>query len=476
MTTSTTHAASAEVTVIDTHARWPLLYLIGAALLWIVGSGVLALIAAIQLHSPAFFAECEWFTHGRMEAMRETTFVYGWAANAGLAVGTWILGRLGGHPLRALNWVLVGAVFWNIAVAGGLVGIAMGDMTSFALLQLPRYVQPLLVFAYAAVGISGVLAWSGRKRDATYASQWYAAAALFLFPWLLTATQMVLLWWPVRGVVQAIGNYWYAQGVVSLWLTPFALAAAYYIVPKVAGRAVPSYEAAPLSFWTLIVVGTWTGGRYLVGGPVPAWIPTMAVVGSSLLLFHYVVVGLNMRIAIGAGGTAMNYIRFGLVAYLCNGLLEILTSFRGLALQVQFTLASAAMQQVALYGAISMILFGAIHYMVPRLTGRGWSSPALTAGHLVLVMVGIVGSVLALVAAGQTQGVLLMDPKVPYAEIFGQMRFALLMNTSAQLVLLAANLLLLVNFARTACVCCAEAAAPSSELFRQPATLEAPAS
>lgn len=180
MTTSTTHATSAEVTVIDTHARWPLLYLIGAALLWLVGSGVLALIAAIQLHSPAFFGECEWFTHGRMEAMRETAFVYGWAANAGLAVGPWILARLGGHPLRALNWVVIGAVFWNVGVAAGLVGIASGDMTSFALLQMPRYVQPLLVFAYAAVGISGVLAWSGRKRDGTYASQWYAAAALFL--------------------------------------------------------------------------------------------------------------------------------------------------------------------------------------------------------------------------------------------------------------------------------------------------------
>lgn len=296
------------------------------------------------------------------------------------------------------------------------------------------------------------------------------------FPWLLTATQMVLLWWPVRGVVQAIGNYWYVQGVVSLWLAPFALAAAYYIVPKVTGRAVPSYEAAPLSFWVLIFVGTWTGGRFLIGGPVPAWIPTLAVVGSSLLLFHYVVVGLNLRIAIETGGTAMNYIRFGLVAYVCHGLLEVLTSFRGLALQVQFTLAAAALQQVILYGAISMIFFGAIQYMVPRLTGRGWSLPSFSRGHLVLVMVGIVGSVLALVMAGQTQGALLQDPKVSFAEIFSQVRFALLLNTSAQLVLLAANLLLLVNFARTVCVCGEEASASPPGLFRQPGTMEAPAS
>jgi len=48
MTTPSTHAAAAEVTVIDRHARWPLLLLLGAAISWLVVSGVLALIAAIS--------------------------------------------------------------------------------------------------------------------------------------------------------------------------------------------------------------------------------------------------------------------------------------------------------------------------------------------------------------------------------------------------------------------------------------------
>ncbi|MDQ1257224.1 MAG: hypothetical protein QG656_1827, partial [Candidatus Hydrogenedentes bacterium] len=335
MTTLPTNAASAEVTVIDHHARWPLLLMLGAALVWLVASSVLALISAIQLHSPAFFAECAWFTHGRMQAMQETAFVYGWAANAGLAIGGWILGRLGGHPLRALNWMVVGMVFWNLAVAAGLVGIATGDMTTFTLLQLPRYVQPLMVFAYAAIAIPGVLAWAGRKRAGTYVAQWYIVAALFLFPWFLTATQSLLLWTPVPGVVQAIGASWYGQGVLSIWLSPLALAGAYYVVPKVAGRTLPSYEAAPLAFWILIFVGTWTGGRHLIGGPVPAWIPTIAVVGHGLLLFHYVVVALNLRIVLDATGPAIRFISFGLVAYLASGLFETIASFRTMAVHTQ---------------------------------------------------------------------------------------------------------------------------------------------
>lgn len=475
MTTPPTHATPAEVTAIDTQARGPLLPLVGAALTWLVVSGVFALISAVQLHSPAFYSECAWFTHGRMAALHETAFVYGWAANAGLAIGLWLLGRLGGQSLRALNWAVVGGVFWNLGVAVGLVGIVVGDMTSFSLLQLPRYVQPLMVLAYSAIAIPGILAWSGRNRAGTYASQWYAVAALFLFPWLLTAAQVVLLWSPVRGVVQAIGAAWYAQGVWSLWLVPLALAGAYYVVPKVSGRTLPGYEAAPWSFWTLILVGTWTAGRHLVGGPVPAWIPAIAVVGGALLLFHYLVVVLNLRVVIEAGGTAVKFVSFGLLAYLVNGLIEIVSSFRITAVHTQFTFFAAGLEQLALYGAVTMLFFGAIYFMVPRLAGRPWSSAVLTTGHLVAAIVGVVASVAALMAAGSTQSELLLKPAATFADIFGKVQIPLLAHTAAQFVLLGANLLLLVNFARTACVCGEGAPATPPAMFRQPPAVEAPA-
>ena len=473
--TSVERARSTEVTAIDTQARGSLLLLLGSGVLWLVVSGVLALIASIQLHSPGFLADCPWLTHGRMQALRETAFIYGWAANAGLAIALWVLGRLGGYPLRGLNWAIVGTLFWNLGVAAGLVGIAAGDLTSFSLLQLPRYVQPLLVFAYAAIAIPGVLAWTGRKTDGMFAAQWYAVAALFLFPWMFTAAQAVLLWMPVRGTVQAIAAGWFTQGAWTLWLAPLALAGAYYIVPKVAGKVLPAYESAPLAFWTLIYVGAWTGGRHLIGGPVPAWVATMAVVALSLLLFHYVVISLNFRIVFGAPGTAAKFIRFGVVAYLLAGALDFFTSFRAIALHTQFTFMATALEQLGLYGGVSMMFFGAIYYMVPRLTGLPWASSGLAAGHRVLVMGGLLLSIAALTLAGLTQGGGLLDAKVPFGEIFGHVRMPLLLNSAAQFVLLSGNLLLLVNFCRSACVC--KAGVPEGQnLFSPPSRLEAPAS
>ena len=144
MINAPTNGASAEVTAVDTTARWPLLFLIGSGIVWLLVSGVLALITSIQLHSPQFMADCSWLTHGRAVAERETAFVYGWAANAGIAIALWVLARLGGSPLRGTNWLFIGTLFWNLGVAIGLVGIATGDMTTFAFLQLPAYVQPLM--------------------------------------------------------------------------------------------------------------------------------------------------------------------------------------------------------------------------------------------------------------------------------------------------------------------------------------------
>jgi cytochrome c oxidase cbb3-type subunit 1 len=475
MTTAPTNAP-AEVTAIDTAARWPLLFLLVCAIKWLVWSGVLSLIASIQLVQPAFLADCFVFTHGRTVAMQESIFVYGWAANAGLALALWILGRLGGSPLRAGNWIIAGTIFWNIAVLLGVIGIATGDATSITFLQLPRYVQFLMLVAYCAIALPGVLAWAGRRTEGTYASQWYAVAALFLFPWLFSAAQLMLLWSPVRGTLQAVAGGWFSQGVWTLWLAPLALAPAYYVVPKVTGRVLPNYEFAPHSFWCLLVVGGFTGGRHLVGGPVPAWIASLAIVSCVLLLFHYFVVFINLRGGLGRGSTASRLVAMGVLAYVLGGLVDAITAFRGVAVVTQFTFVETAQQQLPLYGGFTLILFGAIYFAVPRLVGRGWSSAKLVGGHAALAFTGVAVLVAGLLAAGWVQGQDLLNAKVSFAEIVAHTRTWLLVATAAQGILLLGNLLFLVNFCQTAYCCCCCPAAPTEDPFRQPATMEATAS
>ena len=108
-----------------------------------------------------------------------------------------------------------------------------------------------------------------------------------------------------------------------------------------------------------------------------------------MVLFHFTVVALNLRGALTGGGTSLTFISFGLLAYLAGAVLDAVTSFRGVALVTQFTYFTTAQQQLALYGGISMLLFGSIYFALPRLTGRPWNSGSFVRSHKVLAMVGI---------------------------------------------------------------------------------------
>lgn len=442
--------ASTEVTEIDTTARGPLVLLLASALGWLLVSGVLALIATIQLYTPGFLAACPWLTYGHTQALQETAFIYGWAANGAFAVALWILGRLGGAPLRGLGLMTAGTVFWNFGVTFGLVCIMFGEATAVPFLQMPAYVHPLLLVAYAAIATPGILAWTGRRQQATFAAQWYAVAALFLFPWLYSAAQVMLLGAPVRGIGQAVVAAWFAQNLLSLWLVPTALAAAYYLVPKLTGRTIANYDFAPHGFWALLFFGAWTGARHLIGGPVPAWVPTLGIVTTLIVIFHYVIVALNLRGGLGRakGDAALGFVSFGLFAYLIGGVLDTVFSFRFFAETVQFTYFPVAQLKLALVGAYSFLILGAIYYLAPRITGVAWPSAGLIRAHFRLTLLGTVVTVVSLGAAGWTQGRGLLDAKASFAVIAARTHPWLLAATAGEGLLLLGSLVLTVHFFR----------------------------
>jgi cytochrome c oxidase cbb3-type subunit I len=443
----------ADRTSADTSGRLPLLYLIGSSILWLVLSSLLTLVTSIQLHTPQFLAEYSFFTYGRLHAAAETSFIYGWFGNLGLGLAIWILARLSGEKVRGSNWLFIGGLFWNVALSIAVIRLAFGDLTSISMYQLPGYVQPLMIIAYGAIAVSGMLAWTGRRRQMMYASQWYALASLFLFPWLLSVAYIMLDVAPVRGVLQAIVGGWYAQGLWTLWIAPLALASAYYVVPRMSGKVLPSYDTSALGFWTLLVVGGFTGARHLIGGPIPVWISSVAIVMTVTLLFHYIVVFLNLRPSLKGGSITLSFVAIGLICYVAGGFINALTSFRSYAVVTQFTVYEEAQKQLAFYGGASMMLFGTLYFAVPRLQGNRWSSNALIKGQFLLSAIGILIVVLSLATAGIVQGDALSNAKINFSDIAVQMKPYLLIASAGNALLLTSSILLAVNFLRTTLMC-----------------------
>ena len=442
---------------IDASARWPVLVFFGSAALWLVIGSALQLVASIQLHTPTFLADCEWFTHGRVAPAAQNALVYGWGMNAGFAFALWLMARLSASALRSGGWLLVAAPFWNLGVALGIAAILTGYSTSYDLLEMPRYVTLLLLGAYLLIGVWAITTFSIRNTENVYASQWYLLGAAFWFPWLYLVARLMLTTAPVRGVVQSIVNVWYVSGLLNLWFVPLALAAAYYFLPKILGKPIYDYYIAVIGFWWFALCSAFSAGARLIGGPVPAWVATLGSVGSMLVIAAVVMIGVNLFGTLAGNfdraqkSTTFRFILLSIFGFVLAAALNFALSVRSFAEVAQFTFIPELRDWLLLYACFSTAMFGAAYFILPRVTGQAWRAPVLISAHYAATVLGILALIVGLFAAGWQQGLLLNDATVPFADITKTLIPWLTFRSVALMLLSVGHVAFLINCIWIAC-------------------------
>ncbi len=454
----------ASVAEIDASCRWPVMFLLLGALLWLAFGSLLGLIASIKLHAPGLLAECPGLTYGRVQPAQTNAFLYGFAIPAGLATAIWILCRLGRCTLAACGSIIVAVIFWNFGVTMGEIGIFYGKSTGFAWLELSRSSNLLLLFCYVFIAAWAVVAYHRRSQSALYPSHWFLLAAIFWFPWIYSTAIGALLCVPLRGTLQASVDWWYQGNLSFVWLGCVGTAIIYYFLPKLVERPLHSYYLAVFGFWVLIFFGSWCG--IPAGAPLPAWMGAMSTAANAMLLIPLLALAINFR-ATAAGQSAkfsaspsLRFIGFGTASYLAAGLLGIAVAYRTIGERLRFTYFTTAITHLSTYGFYAMVIFGAIAYLVPRLVGRDWPSAGLSKLHFLGTSVGAVVYFVAMAIGGIVQGTGLNDSQVAFADVVkGTMPFVGV-GTIGITLMAAGNVALLLNFLwmmAVTCPCCGEA-------------------
>lgn len=434
---------------IDTSCRVPLLVLFGGAALWLVVGSVLALVASLTFHMPDKFGDCPWGTYGHLQPAADDALLYGFCIPAGLGVLLWIFARIGQTPLRGAMVPVVAAHLWHLGVLAGLVGIFVGDSTGFAWLEFPRGGSALLFFAYLLLGLWALMNFSGRNERGMFPSHWFLIAALFVFPWIYSTANILLVGWPVRGVVQAIIAWWFGNNLVFLWTSLVGIGAAFYFLPKFSGRPLHSYYYALFAFWTLLLFGSMRGVP--VGAPVPAWLPALSAMNSLFLIVPVIAIAIIgwKTVRGGAGreckGGSFCMIKFSFVAFILSALLLVTSACPHFSRLTQFTWFGAAQTQLQLYGFFAITMFGAIYHILPRAVGIEFAFPKLIRVQHWFAMAGIILFVVSLVIGGVVQGLKLQDPNVAFADSTKAMLPFLRASTMGLLFMLVANLLFTLN-------------------------------
>ena len=418
-------------------------------------NGTLAFIAGfIHLFHPllAGATDAAWLTVGRMVPAAAASMTYGWAASAAIGVGLWLLARLGRDPLRQGGVLLAAWLLWNLGLTLGVSAILYGQATSFHTLEFPRYVFPLLFTAFIFIGIWAVLLFRNRQFEETYISQWYALAAFLWFPWMYATAQLIVFFLPVQSAAKSIVAAWYAHSLVTTFFVPLALAFAYYLIPKVTGVTIHRYRLAKLGFWTWLLFSSWAGTYDLIGGPIPAWLSSVAIVASLLTVLPLWVIMTNLTGTMKGRYGGMRHspsLRFVVVAVFCflgATVAAALMGFRSVNETVHFTLVTAAGGHLLMYGFVSFTLFGAIYYIVPRLLGTEWASPALIRSHFWYATVGLGLIVASSALGGLVQGLGLDDPKIPMIAVLSFVKPFFAANLVATLLMLVGHVCLTASF------------------------------
>ncbi len=406
------------------------------SLLWLLTSSLLALLTSVKLHSPSVLANCTWLTYGHTRPAANDAFVYGFASQAGLAIALWILCRLGRNTLVGAGAIAIGTVFWNLGVALGLVGIFSGHTTGFDWLEFPIAGSAIMLAAYAVIGVCGLLTFKARQNPELYPSQWYILAALFWFPWLYTTARLLLVLAPVRGVMQLAVNGWFTGGLFNLWLGSLALAVLLYFIPKLSGAPLYSRALATLAFWTLAIFGSWA--CFYRGLPLPSWMISVGVSATLVLLVPMLATVSNLWFTLGdaqdAKAPLLGFFKTSLIFF---ALTVVLGVFAAMIPQLRLTLFGEGVEQLALYGFVGLALFGAIHYVAPRLTGV--KSHCCLHWNYRLTLVGLVIYCGAFFLGGIRQQHQLIDGSVPFAQVMDATKMPIRLSTLGLLLIVMGN-------------------------------------
>jgi cytochrome c oxidase cbb3-type subunit 1 len=392
---------------------------IAFACMWLVLGSLAGLTSSIKLHQPDWLTDQAWLTFGRIRTTHLTAVLYGWITNAAIGTILWLLPRLLRTRLQGAVWTMLGGAFINTGIAAGIGAISSGWTDGMEYLEMPWQIGIFVLVGFVMIVLPVLYTLVNRKVEHLYVTVWYAVAGLL---WISLLFLVAKLPGVHTGVQQATMNWWYGHNVLGLWFTPVSVGAIYYFLPKIIGRPVRSYNLSILGFWTLAFFYGQVGGHHLIGGPVPGWLTTLSSVQSLMMVIPVVAFSINMgltmkgRMHLARYSPTLRFMMFGGAMYFLSSLQGSFEALRSMNAVTHFTHYTVGHAHLGAYGFVSMVLFGAVYFMMPRVLNWEWPYPRLITVHFWLAAAGIAIYFVSLTVGGWLQGLAMLDPARPFMD------------------------------------------------------------
>jgi cytochrome c oxidase cbb3-type subunit I len=386
-------------------------FMVAGSVWFLVGTSY-GMFSAIHLLAPEFFNNIPWLVFGRTRPVHVNTVLLGFVANTLIGCGLYYVPALLRSHLwsERLGWA--SWFFWNLAILSGPFTF------SFGLSQGREYAEYLWIFDVCIMlaiilGIYNlIMTIVNRRETILYVSIWYFIGA---FIWTAGVYPIGnVMWRPetgaMPGLIDSIFLWFYGHDIVGLLLTPLAIGAAYYVLPRVTRTPIYSYTMSVFGFWSLVALYTHIGGHHILQAPIPDWLKTVSIVDSAAMVVPVVPVLANLwltarrRSSIVWHDPPARWVIVGSFWYLITCIQGPVQSLPNLQKVTHFNNWTIGHAHIAVLGFSGFIALGALWHILPLACKRKVYSDKLITLQFGLVMFGLTGFFAVLTIAGLIQG------------------------------------------------------------------------
>ncbi len=431
------------------------LFFLSSAVWFVIGTSF-GLIDAIHLTAPELLGNIPWLVFGRIRPMHTNAVIFGFVGSGLLGAALYLVPALLRTPLYSERLGKASLWVWNLSIIAGSVTLSLGYSQGR---EYAEWVWPVdigILLAFALIFCNLLATAARREEKILYVSVWYVFASLVFTFFIYFFGNAV--WNPGTGAIvgmpDAILAWFYGHGVVGLFLTPLAIAIAYYVVPIACRSPLYSHTLSLIGFWTLLMIYTHIGTHHLLQTPVPTWLKVLAVSGSIAMLIPVMTVLVNlwltMRGRLGYLHADMGgrFVMAGLVWYILTciqGPLQALPTVQKVTHLNNWVIAHSHLGVLGFSGTIAM---GGLFFILPRLTGKPIYSVRLADVQYWLVLLGMSGFFTVLTAAGLIQGNGWLNGETVY-RLLPEIHVYMVLRASIGLLLWSGAILGLYNVAMT---------------------------
>lgn len=379
---------------------------------WIVVATLYGLTAAIELVAPDALGNIPELLFSRIRPIHVNLVLFGFLTPSLIGSALYLIPVLTQTKLHSERLANLSVLLWNIFTFASVVTLSLGMNQGREYAELIWPIDIIVIICFLILTYVVVRTLLDRKENLMFVSLWYITGAFIWTSALYTLGNVV--WNPdtgaLKGVTDAIWLWFYGHNIFGLLLTPLAVAAAYYIIPRVTGAPIYSHTLSLIGFWMLLVMYTHIGTHHLIQAPVPQWLKVISIVDSIGMLIPVTTFLANVwlplkdrfgKIHKDIGG---KYVFAGTIFYFLVCIQGPLQSLPSVQRVTHFNNWVVAHAHLALLGFAAFIAIGAMYYFLPKVTGREIYSKTLADFQYWLLMIGVNGFFLVLTAVGLVQG------------------------------------------------------------------------